>query len=57
MTVILSRNCANCAHWDEDSHCALPMGQRLVASYILLPALVVCAKHEPVETDIEGEAV
>jgi hypothetical protein len=57
MTVILSRNCANCAHWDEDSHCALPMGQRLVASYILLPALVVCAKHEPVETDIEGAAV
>jgi hypothetical protein len=43
----LPLNCANCAHFDGDGHCALPMDGKLITGYIPVPALVVCVEHEP----------
>ena len=53
----LLRNCANCLHWDGQGWCALTRDAKAIGGHIILPALVVCAKHEPAELDIEGPAV
>ncbi len=55
--LILSQNCANCRHWDGQGWCALTREAKAIGGHIILPALVVCAKHEPAELDIEGAAV
>jgi len=46
----LPRNCANCWHIDSYAHCAL-RGPKLMPGHIPIPALVVCAKHEPKDAD------
>lgn len=55
--LILSRNCANCEWFDADCHCGLPWREALIRGGILEPEQVVCAKHQPIEDDIEGAAV
>ncbi|MFN0314752.1 MAG: hypothetical protein ACKVQA_06930 [Burkholderiales bacterium] len=49
--LILPRNCGNCAHFDEDAHCALHYRDQLIRGAIIEPELVVCGKHEPKEGD------
>ena len=50
--LILPRNCGNCSFWDGDVHCGIPAsrGARLITR-IIVPALVVCIKHEPKDAD------
>jgi hypothetical protein len=50
--LILPRNCANCAHFDGDCHCALRSA--VLRGAIHEPELVVCAKHKPKDADDEG---
>lgn len=52
----LSQNCANCLHWDGQGWCALTREAKAIGGHIISPLLVVCAKHEPAELDIEGAA-
>jgi hypothetical protein len=54
--LVLPRNCANCAHFDGEHWCALGEQARVVG-FIWAAPLVVCAKHEPKEPEIEGAAV
>lgn len=42
----LHRNCANCAHFDDDCHCA---HLRPLVEFIKEPTRVVCDQHEPKE--------
>ena len=55
--MILLRNCANCLHWDGQGWCALTRDAKAIGGHIISPSLVVCAKHEPAELDVEGAAV
>ena len=48
--LILSRNCSNCANWDEDAHCAI-RGVRLIRCGIVDPTRVVCDQHQPKEAE------
>lgn len=52
----LPRNCANCVHFDGEHWCGLAEKERIVG-FIWAAPLVVCAKHELSEPDIEGAAV
>lgn len=51
--LILPRNCATCAHWDGDCHCALPRINAPIVGAIVSPESVVCIEHEPKEADDE----
>jgi hypothetical protein len=53
----LPRNCANCSHFDNYSHCAL-LGEKFIPGHIPMPSLTVCARHEPKDdADVQGAAV
>ena len=39
----LLQNCANCAHYDGDGFCALPMDEKLIHGYIEEAESVACA--------------
>lgn len=50
----LPQNCANCAHFDGDCHCALPVEDQLIG-YISDPYQVVCAKWTEQEEEEDPE--
>lgn len=42
----LPRNCGNCAHFDGDCWCSLPVMLRHMRGAIVEPGHLVCSKHE-----------
>lgn len=53
----LPQSCTTCRHFDGEVHCGLPWREALIRGRILEHEQVVCAKHQPIEHDIEGAAV